>query len=1313
MQGTRPFINVVEKKWILYQLFRALQQCHHWGIAHGDITAENVLLTSWHWVYLADFVPFKPAYLPLDDPSDFTFFFNSSGRTAYIAPERFYSSNDATKPAPMSCVDLPESADVFSLGCVAAELFLESPIFDFSQLLAFREGKYDPKPMIDAIEDPFVRQLVHRCVELEPKKRVSVATALAEWDQPWMASLHHYIGTKLSGDCDERVVRIHHDLEALISKKWEPSNASRKSQEPPAAVAARPPVPSVSAFGMVPARSFPVTDQVSRQLELLQGEAPVFGVSGVVGPLPSNNHVMVVSPIDHHHRQHHHHHHHHQYQVPEMVMILSAACSSIRNVRRPRTRLLAIELLVKLARVLDDEVRLERIVPYLMSLMGDAPLIRCNVIDALTDVLAMVQQGEYGLFSSYILPGIAGLSKDPDETVRECFASRLAELATAAKRLLVEPREPATTATTLSASGPAATPQGPRSAQLNTSTGASSTPLPKPMRPDSPTLAASSEKISPRRDLLSQSGSGSVVKATTSSLESGIVGPLSTPTTATRDGRSAPTISGAVDSYDGQLHQLRVAFHALVRDLLEDSSRSVKRRVLLSLTPLCQFFGRRISTETFVPFLITFLSHSNWQLRCVAYQHLLDVMKIVGSKSLEDITVALIGKSFGDSSEHVVAQALQCCKDLIEAKLLRATVMFDICSGALPLMLHCNAFVREAAIGVVLSCWAHISVADRYVFMTSALQPFLTYPVLPHDGPAAVRAALRRPLSRDDLTVSLTVAHDLHKKGLRAGNEQYGTALLGRLKVLGFSEHAAHSVMLASPWMQVHAEGSSSQQQQLEEQALEQKMLQKDAEPISFPGVNVVLDDRSLAPQLAPRLSEEEYRQRYAHNSVTLAAPPTPSDLVSPTLDVLHHNLEGGPGALTALSAAASAGGPGAAVTAWSEWRPRGHLVANLVEHTKAVTSLTVSGDQRFFCSGSLDGTIRVWDSVRLHTIVTNRSRLTCKIPTGGVTCLTMLRDTHCVVSGTSDGFLHLFNVAQTVGANRVPRYSGVHSVASHACQRPVVSVQDVGDSATLIYCTTSGIPQVYDLRARSQPHHHVLDVKIPHGIAVGMAVHPSGNWACVASHSGELTVWDLRFSLAVRSLQLGCGASSILRHNDACVLVAALDNTISSVDVAGDSSRVNTLLLHSPLWSPSSAPVAQDFHETQSVRSLHSALPNSNWVIAGHDDTRLRFWDMARPAESYVIAGPSAPRFVYTHVHPPRGMRLMNSASLTTQESPLPTNARLVGEKSPPAGVVSTSSQTPVYTGHRDSILQVATIAAPHPMCITASRDGVVKAWL
>ena len=37
-----PFLSLIEKKWLAFQLLQAVQQCHAAGVCHGDIKAENV-----------------------------------------------------------------------------------------------------------------------------------------------------------------------------------------------------------------------------------------------------------------------------------------------------------------------------------------------------------------------------------------------------------------------------------------------------------------------------------------------------------------------------------------------------------------------------------------------------------------------------------------------------------------------------------------------------------------------------------------------------------------------------------------------------------------------------------------------------------------------------------------------------------------------------------------------------------------------------------------------------------------------------------------------------------------------------------------------------------------------------------------------------------------------------------------------------------------------------------------------------------------------------------------------------------------------
>lgn len=144
-------------------------------MSHGDIKSENILVTSWNWVYITDFASFKPTFLPLDNPSDFAFFYDTSGRrSCYVAPERFYISekaSDNTRRLP-SYEDpslsrseaakkegrVTEAMDVFSAGCVLAELFLEgTALFTLSQLFKYRSGEFDPDSHLSLIEDELIR----------------------------------------------------------------------------------------------------------------------------------------------------------------------------------------------------------------------------------------------------------------------------------------------------------------------------------------------------------------------------------------------------------------------------------------------------------------------------------------------------------------------------------------------------------------------------------------------------------------------------------------------------------------------------------------------------------------------------------------------------------------------------------------------------------------------------------------------------------------------------------------------------------------------------------------------------------------------------------------------------------------------------------------------------------------------------------------------------------------------------------------------------------------------------------------------------
>uniref|UniRef100_A0A183DCW5 Protein kinase domain-containing protein n=1 Tax=Gongylonema pulchrum TaxID=637853 RepID=A0A183DCW5_9BILA len=144
--STRPFLFDIEKRWIAFQLFKALAQCEAADVCHGDLKMQNVLVSSSNWVQITDFASFKPASIPSDDPSYFTFFFDTSRRlSCYLAPERFCTSQELNlhPNLPGEFMDvskgLTHSMDIFSLGCLLVELFTEgqSP-FTYELLVKYK-----------------------------------------------------------------------------------------------------------------------------------------------------------------------------------------------------------------------------------------------------------------------------------------------------------------------------------------------------------------------------------------------------------------------------------------------------------------------------------------------------------------------------------------------------------------------------------------------------------------------------------------------------------------------------------------------------------------------------------------------------------------------------------------------------------------------------------------------------------------------------------------------------------------------------------------------------------------------------------------------------------------------------------------------------------------------------------------------------------------------------------------------------------------------------------------------------------------------
>ena len=247
--------------------------------------------------------------------------------------------------------------DVFSVGCVIAELFLEAPIFSLSQLYKFRKGEYDPEHgYISKIQDADIRELVSHMIQLEPESRYSAEEYLNFWRHKafpgyFYSFLHQYMGvitdpssgrapvlpeTANFGEADDRIDRVYYDFDK-ISYFLGYQEGTEQGQ-----------------------------GENSRQ--------PTDEVIPVQIDIPNNRHQATTvgrRPVD-----------------DGSLIFLTLVVSSLRNTARSTARIRACDLMLAFAERITDEAKLDRVLPYVVAMLNDrADIVKVAAIRTMTQIV--------------------------------------------------------------------------------------------------------------------------------------------------------------------------------------------------------------------------------------------------------------------------------------------------------------------------------------------------------------------------------------------------------------------------------------------------------------------------------------------------------------------------------------------------------------------------------------------------------------------------------------------------------------------------------------------------------------------------------------------------------------------------------------------------------------------------------------------------------------------------------------------------------------------------------------------------------------
>lgn len=1162
--STRPFLEDIEKKWLAFQLLCGLRDCHARDIFHGDIKTENTLVTSWNWLYLSDFSSsFKPTTLPEDNPADFSYYFDTAGRrTCYLAPERFLAAGETPDPK----AQITWAMDVFSAGCVIAELFLEAPIFNLSQLFQYRRGQYDPvSTHLNRIADKDVREMVAHMIHVDPESRYSAEEYLNFWRTKvfpdyFYSFLHQYMGlitdpssgrTAVSGaaanlgEPDERIDRIYYDFDKISyflgyeNKKH--STAKTVS----------------SGSGL---KLFPV------HLNIPNNEHPV----ETIGTRTKDDGTLI---------------------------FLSLIVSSLRNTARATGRVRACDLLLAFSVRLTDEAKLDRVLPYLVSLLNDkSDIVKVTAIRTITqlmDLVTVVSPINAHVFPEYILPRmqtfLPGSPSDPAPVVRATYASCLGSLATSASKFQ-------DMVATLRADG--------------------SLPTADPETEDGVDTAAALQDIfeTTRNELVDiiEAHTKALITDVDSSVKRAFLGSVPQLCLFFGTAESNDIILSHLNTYlNDRNWMLKCAFFEtivgvatflggtsleefilpLMVQALTDPEEFVVQGVLHSLANMSELgLLQRSRTWELVDVVARFTMHPNIWIREAAAMFLSSSTLFLSEGDNECIVLPLIRPylktyiskfSELDLLENLKKPLSRSVLDLSTTwatkvnrghfwkpstqsrtfsfdsnAWLPATTARDLSRNGMH-KVHKNEedeqwLAKLKNIGLTSEDDFKLLVLREYIWRLARSkdrapeqQPkylneiinLRTIDITPQTVMFDDQQIMDRPFRPTDLDggdgAPHTIADALLEASMAADDSvikpPYPSIPESNGNGRATDEDRASLLTVDSNLTakdgqrNIHRQGSAINllsRKDATKSYAETSMTPTSAfGKVEGPFVRNTLD-RSATARPKDNADSDQHKIRYKVAHTYAGNDPSILKMLDTMYTDNYHNDAAEFGPTIVPSSRRDTIGRSTNDASNRPWKPDGVLVATFAEHVGPVKHIAVAPDHVFFLTGGDDGNVKIWDTGRLERNITHRSRQTHKHANGSqISALCFVDNTHSFISCASDGSVNVVRV-ESVQSGGLVRYGKLRLLREYQLPKDEVAVCaahfTIDPNSVLFLATNRSRVLAIDLRQMKVLY--ILDNPVHHGTPTCFCVDKKKSWLLLGTSHGVLDLWDLRFQVRLKA---------------------------------------------------------------------------------------------------------------------------------------------------------------------------------------------------
>ncbi|EIW67963.1 hypothetical protein TREMEDRAFT_44965 [Tremella mesenterica DSM 1558] len=1333
--STQPYLAPIEKKWIAFQLLIALRDARLRKVAHGDIKSENVLVTSDLTVLVTDFSSsFKPTFLPLDDPSDFSFFFDTSARrTCYIAPERFYESGsrlaEEKRAAAVAGKDygegwgkrdgrVTEDMDVFSCGCVLAEMWTDGrTVFNLSELYAYKEGTIGLDGILDNIEDHNVKAMIRQMLSRDPRDRPSFDHILSDYrglifPEYLYTFLREYVSSLTE-------VPENTGQGFLQSLATEPGNKiDRMSEE---------------------------WESLSVHLESTSYDSD--------GPA---------------------------------LLILNIVTSSIRNCLWPSSRLNGLHLFLRLMPFLQDEDKVDRIIPFAVELLSDdVAIVRaeaCRTIVKVIDSVTSITLQNATFIPEYLLPNMRHLAIDSDVFVRSTYSKALVRLASAAMRMLE-----------LGQSMKLSHPASDSSITGDPDYDSMITDIQSIVEEQAITLLVDPAS-SVKRSMLSSIADLCLFFGRQKSSEA----VLSHIMTYLND-RDWHLRLGFFDCIVGVgafigIRAIEEYVLPLMSQALADPEEAVVTAVIVSLTSLSSLgLLTRVKLWDICGTIRGFLVHPNAWIR----------QGTVGF-------IAAAARNLPPSD--VWYMFYPAVRTMLQTDVLELDVESILAALVPPLSRASLQAARHAALhgstpGLTDSLSTKssgksnkkaevLTLKDRSIPLADqekirAMSDFLVKQAraaqaresVTQDSPPETALTASESISLTELgltlqtvfisprTVGVDAKSDLKRlRPLLADTTSARTSFVSRSNRAGENPLDEIRKRLASlePPSRVPESVLSTPSMPAPEPSPSESTLSSTLDLTIMPRTSRKKADTKAAAAVAAvhttavgttSIHDDPLTITSGRSTPTIGAQPmVPRDAIGPYASSYEGHDPGVKAFLEQIDldnyrqplldfGPRIASGSRRRTRAKSTTSQGVTMIAHLTQHIGTITSIVTSPDHVFFATASEDSQILIWDSARLERHVSAKPRLAYKMD-APVSAMCRIENTHCLAAAAEDGQLHVLrvHVAHSAGSTKYGKIECVRTWRGDDSDGFVTHIAHIQDSSLLLVTSTSFLARL-DIRTME------ITTRLQHPLQFGAisAICPLQHYIVLGTMSGILSLWDLRFGLLIKSWPSSGSVQSMAIHpskgGGKWIMVSCSRNktdepivethdleTCKVVEVYqvrnSKQAPVNSPRETSEEWrvpnktelvstlAQSDTPFGTgewDEEKPSQVLALlagqgmvglpardEDGLPvpsgNMGYLVTAGDDRIVRYWDLLRPNEGFVICGSAkekealfkqvthtpAPAIYFTH--PSSNRQPSDRHAVLTHRQPLRPHYDAICA----LGAVETSFSSCVITGDRSGLIKV-----------------------